>query len=157
MDEFLKFKADPERAKKLQEESIDRKIADIRKREQTPIIQDSSLSTKDVWKVKGGTDNIDTKQIQKQISGDDFVKKIANARAAKAAGKKLLGAIPVVGALASAAMSEDASAAIPLLDEADSVGMSAQEENAMLNEYNARRDYDMSQARQDALKAISRK
>ena len=83
MDEFLKFKADPERAKRLQEESVDRKIADIRKREQTPVIRDNSLSTKDNWKVKGGTDVIDTKQIQKQISGDDFVKKIANARAAK--------------------------------------------------------------------------
>lgn len=157
MDEFLKFKADPERAKRLQEESVDRKIADIRKREQTPVIIDNSLSTRDNWKVKGGTDVIDTKQIQKQISGDDFVKKIANARAAKAAGKKLLGAIPVVGALASAAMSEDASAAVPFLGDAEGVGISAQDENAMLNEYNARRDYDMSQARQDALKAISRK
>ena len=157
MEDYLKQKIDPNRKARLQEEAIDRKISDIRKREQTPVIQDSSLSTKDVWKVKGGTDKINTKEIQKQISGDDFVKKIANARAAKAAGKKLLGAIPVVGALASAAMSEDASAAVPFLGDAEGVGMSAQDENTMLNEYNARRDYDMSQARQDALKAISRK
>ena len=157
MEDYLKQKIDPNRKARLQEEAIDRKISDIRKREQTPVIQDSSLSTKDVWKVKGGTDKIDTKSIQKQISGDDFVKKIADARAAKAAGKKLLGALPLVGALASAAMSEDASAAIPLLGDAEGVGMSAQDENAMLNEYNARRDYDMSQARQDALKAIRRK
>ena len=161
MDDFLKFKADPERAKRLQEEAVDRKIADIRKRESTPVIQDSSLSTKDVWKVKGGTDKINTKEIQKQLSGDDFTKKIADIRAAKAAskglGKKLLGAIPIVGALASAAMSEDASAAIPLLDEAESVGMSAADENQMLNDYNARRNYDKSQARKDALEALLKK
>ena len=72
MEDYLKQKIDPNRKARLQEEAIDRKISDIRKREQTPIIQDSSLSTKDVWKIKGGTDNIDTKQIQKQISGDDF-------------------------------------------------------------------------------------
>ena len=71
----------------------------------------------------------------------------------KRIGRKVAGVVPVVGALASAAMSEDASAAVPFLGDAEGVGMSAQDENAMLNEYDARRDYDNSQASKDARKA----
>lgn len=75
----------------------------------------------------------------------------------KRLGKKVAGVVPVIGALGSAAMSEDASAAIPLLGDAEGVGMSAEDENQMLNEYNAKRSYDKSQAKQDALRAISNK
>jgi hypothetical protein len=38
------------------------------------------------------------------------------------AGKKVLGAIPIIGGIANAMMSNDASAAVPILDEAESVG-----------------------------------
>lgn len=73
--------------------------------------------------------------------------------------KQIAGALPVVGGLAAATMSGDASAAVPLLDEADDVGMSADDEKAMLNEHDARVNYDNSPARQakmDALKKMGR-
>lgn len=44
------------------------------------------------------------------------------AKLAAKGGKRLLGAVPILGGLASAAMSGDASAAVPLLGEADNLG-----------------------------------
>lgn len=44
------------------------------------------------------------------------------ARAARFGGKKLLGALPLVGGLANALISEDASAAAPMLGDAEPVG-----------------------------------
>lgn len=73
--------------------------------------------------------------------------------------KQAAGAIPLVGGVAAAAMSGDASAAVPLLEEAEDVGMSAADEKSMLNEHNARVNYDKSpahQARLDALKKFGR-
>ena len=68
--------------------------------------------------------------------------------------RQVAGALPVVGGLATAAMSGDASAAVPLLDEADDVGESKSDEFQMLAEDKARKDYGQSQARMDALKKI---
>lgn len=94
-------------------------------------------------------DKIDTRQTQKIKTGADFQADqiIRNAKqeaklaalgkigdtidystfrkGAKTAGKKLLGAVPVLGGIANAILSQDASAAVPLLDEAESLGPAA--------------------------------
>src|ERR1043165_329374 len=72
--------------------------------------------------VKNVTEHIDTKTPQRILSGSDFTEKIAKLRALKSLGTKALGAVPVLGGLASAAMSQDASAAIPVLDSAEPLG-----------------------------------
>lgn len=64
--------------------------------------------------------------------------------------------IPVIGALASLAMAEDASAAVPVLDSAESAGMSPEAENQMMAEIQARKDYGKSQARMDALANLAK-
>lgn len=69
--------------------------------------------------------------------------------------KQVAGALPVVGGLAAAAMSEDASAGVPVLGEANDVGESKSDEFQMLAEDKARKDYGQSAARMDALKKIS--
>jgi hypothetical protein len=135
-----------DRKTKLIQERQDKYVDDLRKRESTPVIQDSSLSTKDEWRVKGANPPINTNEKQGLTSIEEFLQKISG-------GKKALKSVPVLGGLAAASMSEDASAAIPFLGDAENAGMSAEDENAMLNEYNARRDYDNSQASKDARKA----
>jgi len=72
----------------------------------------------------------------------------------KSVGKKLLGAVPLVGGIAQAIDSGDASAAVPGLDEAEDVGMSAADENQMLSEIQARKDYANSPARMAKLKML---
>lgn len=85
--------------------------------------------------VKGGVDRINTKEVQKLVSGNMFQDKIAkileSKRLAKAAASlggvasKGLKAVPFIGTamgLGSALMSGDASAAIPVLDQADNLG-----------------------------------
>lgn len=128
-----------------------------------------------------GTDRIDTKGIQKLTNADDFAKRnaarslqgdIASTMAdavkrgdneminkLKMISKKMgsgLKAIPVVGAAAALMGSEDASAAIPGLDTADSAGMSADAENQMLAEYDARKNYNNSQASMDRMEALKK-
>lgn len=68
--------------------------------------------------------------------------------------KQVAGALPLVGGVAAAAMSGDASAAVPLLDEAEDVGMSASEEIQMLNDHDARVNYDNSPAHKARLQAL---
>lgn len=63
---------------------------------------------------------------------------------------KGLKSIPIIGTLAALAGSEDASAAIPILDSADSAGMSGADENQMMAEIQGRKDYEGSQAAEDA-------
>lgn len=53
--------------------------------------------------------------------GDDIGSSVGK-RIAKSIGKKIAGAVPLIGGLASAAMSGDASAAIPILGDADELG-----------------------------------
>lgn len=111
---------------------------------------DTNNLTEPLTKVRNVTDKIDTKGIQKTISGDDFMEKIANARAAKQAlktgGKKVLGAVPFIGGALQALATQDASAAVPLLGDADSVG----ENDADLH---AERAYQVSPAGMDAAAA----
>lgn len=83
------------------------------------VIKDKSLS--EGFKnpvVKNVTDKIDTKAVQKTISGTDFVEKIAALRAAKQAGKKLMGAVPLLGAGYAALSGDPAMAAEELAGDA---------------------------------------
>ena len=66
----------------------------------------------------------------------------------------MLGAIPVVGAGASALMGDDAMAAVPVLGEADSVGESSEDEAQLLAEIKAQKDYSNSPSRMDRLKSL---
>lgn len=68
--------------------------------------------------------------------------------------KQVAGALPVVGGLAAATMSGDASAAVPLLDEADDVGESRDEEASLIGESRGFNNYNKSQAKQDALRKL---
>lgn len=78
--------------------------------------------------IKGVTDKINTKEVQKLISGSGFqdkIKSILESRAASKLAKNSLKSIPFLGTamgIGSALMSRDASAAIPVLNEAEAVG-----------------------------------
>jgi hypothetical protein len=83
----------------------------------------------------------------------------AASRFGKRAGKEVLSALPIVGGVASAALSGDASAGVPLLEEADPVGMSGEQENKMLLDIEERKAmdrYKMSPAGQAATSRVSR-
>lgn len=75
-------------------------------------------------------------------------------------GKKILGAVPVLGGLASAAITGDASAAIPILDSAESLGpqpgtLDQRMEQGTLTEKD-RQTLAMEQARMRALQNLGR-
>ncbi len=72
------------------------------------------------------------------------------------AGSKGLKALPIIGTLASLAGASDASAAIPLLDTADSVGMSPEDENQLIAETQGRMDYQDSPAKRDRIAALAK-
>lgn len=134
---------------------------------------------------KTGTENIDTKGIGKMTSGQDFAKTQADrslkgdlratARAAAEVGdtdtlrklKKIaqkmakgartgMKALPLIGGVAAAIGSEDASAAVPILGDAEAAGMSAQAEDQFMAEREAQKDYGQSQAAQDRRRALAR-
>ena len=65
--------------------------------------------------------------------------------------KSFAGAIPIFGTGLAAILSpEDASAAIPILDQAESVGETPEMENMLIAESQARKDYQQSPAARDA-------
>jgi hypothetical protein len=104
-------------------------------------------------RIKGtAPDKIDTKEIKKIMSADDWSKKIAMKRAALKAAKGL----PVIGAIAAGLGSQDASAAVPVLGDAESAGMSSEDENMMMAEIQAQKDYRRSQASQDRMEALKK-
>lgn len=68
-------------------------------------------------------------------------------------------ALPIIGpalGAAAALSSGDASAAVPLLSEADDVGMSSDDEKQMLAEHNARVNYDKSPAHLARIEALKK-
>lgn len=137
-------------------------------------------------RVRGaGTERIDTKEIAPITGGEDFAQRQAGrslkgdlratARAAADAGdidtlKKLkkiaqkmakgARAVPglgaVVGGVGALMGSEDASAAIPGLDTAESVGMSPEAEDMFMAERQGQKDYGQSQAAKDRARALAR-
>lgn len=132
-------------------------------------------------KVSGGNPAINTKQVAKQTDISDFSKMQkdldmkqnlkASFKAAADAGDNVrmdqlrqiakkfgsgLKVLPLVGSLAGLMGAEDASAAIPILDSAEGVGMSAADENAMIADTMARVNYDKSQAHRDRQAALAK-
>lgn len=83
------------------------------------------LKKKGMTRVKGSREEVGD-VAEKLISGSDFAKKIAAKRAAlkalKGAGKAGLKSIPLIGGVASALSSGDASAAVPVLGDVESLG-----------------------------------
>lgn len=141
--------------------------------------------TEPIMKMNVGTEKIDTKQVTPITSGSDFAERQATrslkgdlratARAAAEAGdtdtlkklkqiaekmskkaSKAAKVIPGVGAVMALAGAEDASAAVPLLDQADSVGMSASEEDQLIAERDAMKDYGKSPASRDRAAALAK-
>jgi len=77
------------------------------------------------------------------------------ATAAKANLPRLIKGLPLLGAGAAMLMNpEDASAAVPFLNEAEDVGESREEEGVMLAEDKARKDYKKSPAKLDRLQKL---
>ena len=116
------------------------------------VIKDKTLSQGFNKTIKGVTENV-ADVAQPLIGGDDFIRKIANLRAAKMMGKKVLSALPLVGGLASAAMTGDASAAVPVLDSAESLGPEKGTLDHRL-EMGQLTDEDKQQLRMNALKGM---
>jgi len=131
--------------------------------------------------VRGGNPTIDTKQVAKttninnhhQMRKDLDLKQNLKAsfKAAADAGdtvrmgqlrqiaKKFgsgLKALPLVGSLAGLMGAEDASAGIPILDSAESAGMSAGDENAMIADIKARVNANNSQSHADRQSALAK-
>jgi hypothetical protein len=67
---------------------------------------------------------------------------------------RLLKGLPVLGAAGAALLSQDASAAVPLLNEADEVGESPADERQMLAEIEAKKAYNKSPAKLARLQAL---
>lgn len=68
---------------------------------------------------------------------------------------KGLKALPIVGGLASALVSGDASAAIPILGDSEGLGESPEAEAQMIAEAKAMENYNRSPARRDRLKKLA--
>lgn len=115
-----------------------------------------------VTKIKGMTQKIDTRSGAPVISGEEFRNKIEALRAAKAGGKKMLAALPFVGAGMAALSGDPAMAAEELAMDlpgaealrSESVGESAEDEALMLSEDKARKAYGKSPARLAKLRAL---
>lgn len=127
--------ADDEYAKKKAEDILARRAEFARNRptkyQTDRIIEDGATGLgESVLTVKGGPDKIDTKAVQKVISGDDFTKQLAKKRALNklmkkglAGGAKMLGAITgPIGGIISAMATGDVNAAVPLGFEVEGVG-----------------------------------
>jgi len=75
----------------------------------------------------------------------------------KLIGRKTLGSIPVIGGIAQALMTGDASAAIPGLGDSESAGMSSSDENKMLAEIERKKQEYNKQMRSPASITTSNK
>jgi hypothetical protein len=121
--------------------------------------------------IKNATDVIDTKTAQKIASPLDVMDKVAAFRAAREAaktsgvGKKLMGAVPFLGAGYAALQGDPAMAAEELAGDIPVAGQvyeaikptdsgNVEEERQMIAERNAQEDYSNSPARLARLKAL---
>jgi hypothetical protein len=151
LDELFKQRRMDERLKKLAEDKA--------KQLTTPVLKDSFASKPDIQIVKGITPVSSGKELQKVTDIKDFWSKIKNKteKVGNIAGKAVKG-MPVLGAIAgglAALDSNDAAAAIPGLDSAESAGMSADDEKIMLAEEQAMRNYLNSEGSKSREAAMS--
>lgn len=123
-------------------------------------VKGSSPVKETVTRIPGGTDKINTKQVDKIISGSDFQSKIQSLL--KGGGKKALGVLPMAGAIGAALQGDPAMAAEELVMDlpgaeairSESAGMSPEDEAMMLAEIDAQKAYDKSPARMDRLRNL---
>lgn len=112
-----------------------------------------------------GTDHINTKEVQKISSGSDWLENLAKKKALLKGGKKLMGAIPMLGTAYAAMSGDPAMAAEELAGDIPVAGQvyeaikptetgNVEEERQMIAERNARAAYDQSPAHQARLKAL---
>jgi hypothetical protein len=71
------------------------------------------------------------------------------------AGRRGLKSVPVLGSLVGLAGAEDASAALPILGDAESAGQSKEADLDFLGSARGMQDYNQSQARQDKLRRLA--
>lgn len=129
------------------------------------VIKDKTLS-QGFEPVKSVTEHIDTKSVVPVSTGTNWAEKIANLRALKQAGKKVMSVLPFAGAGYAALNGEPAMAAeelagdVPVVGQAyeafkpDSAGQSPEDERMMLAEIQAQKDYENSPARAARLAAL---
>lgn len=84
--------------------------------------QTMANATEPVTRIKNATQHIDTKTPMNTISGSAFKDKIARLRGLKSIANKIPMLGSVVGGIGAMLGSENASAAVPILNEAESVG-----------------------------------
>lgn len=110
-----------------------------------------------------GSKNFEMDAIGKMLErkGLDATDKMSDVAKQVKKGQKMLGTklrgVPIAGSILGAgmaAMTGDATAAIPGLDSSEDIGMSAADENLMLAEEGAKVDYAKSPAHQARLKAL---
>jgi len=131
------------------------------KNSSAPVILDKKLSEGGFAPLKSVTEHIDTKSAWKPTGANDWLEKLANARALKQAGKKVAGVIPLAGTAYAALSGDPAMASEELVGDVPVVGQAyealksedagnREEERLMLADRNAQRSYAKSGAAQDA-------
>lgn len=129
------------------------------------VIKDKTLS-EGFAPIKNATEKIDTSSVQKQLSGNDFVEKIAKLRALKGMGQKALGVVPMLGTAYAAMSGDPAMAAEEAVGDVPFVGQAyeaikptdsgnVEEEKQMIAERNARAAYDASPAHAARIRALA--
>jgi len=139
----LEGKLDPEKKRKLFEmgDTIEKKIT-----QESDELNKLAARTKNSGIVKGTTEHIDTMTPWKMSNVDDVMgragmKKVSKlgklGKVAGKFGKAGLKSIPLLGGIATALATKDASAAIPILNEADDLGPVAGSPSSVLEDPNA--------------------
>ncbi len=132
-------------------------------------VKDKKLSEGFEIPMRNVSEHIKTKEVVPQLSGNEFQKniaeKLAKSQALRNISKKVMGVVPFAGASYAALQGDSAMAAeelagdIPVLGQAyeaikpETAG-NRDEERFMLNEHNARVNYDNSPAHLARLKAL---
>lgn len=128
-------------------------------------IMTDPLEDHDKMKVKSGSDWADEIEMKRKIRremegkvaekvGDTLDYKQLRKQAMKA-GRKGLKALPLVGPMIGLMGAEDASAALPILGDAESAGQSKEAEMELLGRAQGIQGYANSQARKDKLRKLA--
>lgn len=152
---------DDEKKKKLLHQF---ELSRLQNSTQDNVIKDKTLSEGFNKTIKG-TDKIDTKGIQKIASTNDWLENIAKKKALMKAGKKVMGVVPMAGAIGGllsgdpAMAAEEAAGDIPFVGQAYEAIKPAdtgnvEEERQMIAERDAREAYAKSPAHLARLRAL---
>ena len=155
-DDYIKQKAAPDMSQNLAKGSLDEDVLKVKSTPPPKGLSDKiPVLSGEEFKMKGDL-HATMKDAIKRGDKSTISKLQDIARKLGKGASKGLKSVPILGSLAALATAEDASAAIPLLDTADSVGMSPEDENQFLAETQGRMDYQDSPAKQDRLAALAK-